>query len=87
MRELSEDEFRELQRRTGHRCPPWCHRCPLMQDRDVMPFCWGSVNNPNPRSLDRCCCTKPKKGSPLEIRVEQLERQVAELLQLLKGKS
>jgi hypothetical protein len=80
--ETTDAEFRELVRRTGHTCPPWCHRCPLMPDREVMPMCYGSIHNPNPKNLDRCNCPRPergKRGPADEDRIGRLEKKVAEL--------
>jgi hypothetical protein len=58
--DITEAEFDQLVKRTGHRCPKYCHRCPLMPDKSVMPYCMGTINGTDEHSLSRCVCDRAK---------------------------
>ena len=82
--DVTEAEFDAMVKATGHTCPPWCHRCPLMPNNGVMPRCMGSVLATDERDLGRCCCPRPKRDTA-GGRVASLEARVAELERRLEG--
>lgn len=43
----------------GHKCPPWCHKCPDLKG-DVLPVCWGSIHR---NDLLACYCSRPHRAT------------------------
>lgn len=72
----------------GHKCPPWCHLCPLLIDPDghrcIMPMCYGSIHRDD---LSGCCCPRPKKAKSLPAWFAALEKRVEELEKALADES
>ncbi len=63
-----------------HKCPPWCHRCPLLEGKGIMPGCIG-CSHPG-ATLRDCTCEKPTRQQFEESvvdRVRKLELQFEEL--------
>lgn len=67
-------------RKTGHRCPPWCHYCPLTGWKH--PQCYDAAFF----GPGRCTCRRPmvednttvdKAWQSLNRRVSELERRVS----------
>jgi hypothetical protein len=75
----AEAEVRALERKYRHKCPPWCHRCPLMGG-EVMPECWGTVIFGATYGLRACDCVKPQKPTAADV-VSDLVRRVEKLEQ------
>ncbi len=68
--------------KSTHKCPPWCHRCPLCigprGEACIMPQCWGSIHR---NDLFGCCCDLPglKRKSKMRAKIKDLERRLAEV--------
>lgn len=62
-----------------HKCPPWCHLCPLI-DGAVMPQCMGTAAmSHGDRDMSYCTCTrdtKPDRIASIEHRLCKIEEQL-----------
>lgn len=71
-------EIRQVMR--GHKCPPWCHKCPGLGG-GIMPGCIAGAYN----DMSRCGCTRYAEGDrestaeSLSRRVRRLEKTLAAL--------
>ena len=60
-----------------HRCPTWCHICPLMHGV-IMPGCMGEAAMP---TKDMSNCTCPPRDGGMLIMTAPVERRVREIIQ------
>jgi hypothetical protein len=73
-----------------HKCPDYCHRCPLLGGQ-IMPGCMGTAANVGkPHDMGSCTCDRsaPKKhtadGGVPTTRERHLEKRIALLEKLME---